>query len=103
MPKHLAFPIRVSAAGSLTALEQDSEQEIAQSVALLVATTPGERRSVPEYGMPDPVFGGVSQEDVSDVIAEWEDRADPAFVEQLADDVVNQRVSLYPAQLDEEA
>lgn len=97
MPKHLAFPIRVAANGGLLALEQDSEQEIAQSVALLVSTEPGERRSVPDYGLPDPVFGGLDQDDISDVVADWEDRADPAVVEQLADDLVNQRFSVFPA------
>lgn len=101
MPKHLALPIRVAANGGLLALEQDGESEIAQSVALLLSTQPGERRSVPDYGLPDPVFGGLDQDDVTDVVSTWEERADPAFVEQLADDLVNQRVTVFPTpQLD---
>lgn len=97
MPEHLAFPIRVGANGRLLTNEQDGEQDVADSLALLVSTEPGERRSVPDYGLADPVFGGLSPEEVVDVAAEWEERADPASVEQVADDLVNQRVAIYPA------
>lgn len=94
----LALPIRVAAGGGLVALVADSDAEIAQSVALLLATRLGERRSVPDYGTPDPLFGGVDVDEVADAIATWEERADPALVEQLAEQVVEQSVAVYPSE-----
>lgn len=76
MTVHLAFPIRLAAGGGLATVEQDSQEDIRQSVELLLRTRPGERRCVPGYGLPDPVFGGLTEAEVLDVIEEWEDRAD---------------------------
>jgi phage baseplate assembly protein W len=90
MPQHLALPIKVTAAGRLASVEQDSVEDIAQSVALLVDTRPGDRRSVEDYGIPDPVFGGVDADEVAELILEWEDRADQSVVEQVAAGVVDQ-------------
>lgn len=75
MPEHLAFPITVTRQG-LATVEQDSDADLVQSVALLLNTRPGERRSVPDYGLPDPVFGHLSHSDVVAVVGEWEPRAD---------------------------
>jgi hypothetical protein len=75
VPAHLAFPIRLGA-GGLATVEQDSDADIVQSVALLLDTRPGERRSVPEYGLPDPLFSGLTEDQVTAVISEWEERAD---------------------------
>ncbi|MDI6911488.1 GPW/gp25 family protein [Nocardioides sp.] len=96
MPKHLALPLRVSGSGALSALEQDSDREITQSVALLLDTRPGERRSVPGYGLSDPLGSGVSHDVIADAVTEWEDRAESVFVEQLAETLVDQQVSVYP-------
>lgn len=96
MPTHLSLPIVVNANGRLSTVVQGSPQEIAQSLALLVSTVPGERRSVPDYGVPDPVFGGVDVDEISAAAAEWEDRAEPALVEQLAAGVLDQ-LTLHPA------
>lgn len=75
MTAHLAFPLRL-AGRSLATVEHDSPQDIEQSVRLLLNTRPGERRSVPGYGMPDPLFGReVDLQEVVATVAEWEDRA----------------------------
>lgn len=88
----LALPLRM-AGSRLATVETDSDEEIAQSVALLLDTRPGERRSVPEYGLPDPLFSGVDLDVIADVVDEWEPRATPLFLEQLVDggivDIVN--------------
>lgn len=88
----LALPLRM-AGSRLATVETDSDEEIAQSVALLLDTRPGERRSVPEYGLPDPLFSGVDLDVIADVVDEWEPRATPLFLEQLLDggivDIVN--------------
>lgn len=90
MPQHLALPIKITAAGRLATVEQDSVEDISQSVALLADTRPGDRRSVEDYGIPDPVFGGVDADEVAELILEWEDRADQAFVEKVAAGIVDQ-------------
>jgi phage baseplate assembly protein W len=90
MPQHLALPIKVTASGRLATVEQDSVDDISQSVALLIDTRPGDRRSVEEYGIPDPVFGGVDVDEVTELILEWEDRADQAFVEKVAAGVLDE-------------
>ena len=77
MPTHLAFPIRVTSRGDLSNVAQDSDTDIGQSLRLLLSTRPGERRSAPGYGFPDQLFGTgpVTPDDVTEVIATWEDRA----------------------------
>lgn len=83
--KHLAFPLRVTPTGLATVV-QDSADDIAQSIQLLLRTRPGERRSVPDYGLPDPTFGTrLDEDDVLEAISEWEDRAvlDDLDLEQL--------------------
>ena len=81
MPQHLALPLRLASDGRFAALDQDTPEEVAQSVALLLATRPGERRSVPGFGMVDPLGAGLDPSAVADAIEEWEDRADPADVD----------------------
>lgn len=65
-------------------LEQDSPLEVAQSVAVLIDTRPGERRSEPDYGVPDMLGSGIDADAIAAAIAEHEPRADSALVEQLA-------------------
>lgn len=79
MPKHLAFPLR-RAGRSLATVVEDSDVDVVQSVSLLLDTRPGERRSVPDYGLPDPLFGRLDPAQVRDVVRTWEERAD---VDQL--------------------
>lgn len=80
MSRHLSAPLRLSGR-SFATLMQDSPAEVGQSVALLVSTRPGERRSVPGYGTPDPLFGGVDVAAVQAAVSVWETRADPAEVD----------------------
>lgn len=101
MPLRLSLPLQVAADGALGAVEQDSPAEIAQSVALLLTTRPGERRSVPDYGSEDPLFSGISTEDVAAAIETWEDRADPATVEIVASGI-EEYAEVYPGSADEE-
>lgn len=83
MVRTLALPIAVGRDKGLTAHEQDSEAEIAQSVALLTDTRPGERAALPDYGLPDPIGSGLDTDLLVGVVTEWEERADPADVEVL--------------------
>lgn len=101
---HFALPLRLDAAGSLAELAQDSPAEISQSVVVLLATRPGERRTAPDYGLVDPLGAGADADLIADAVAEWEDRADPASVEITTTAVGEQQVTVQPADpTDEEA
>jgi hypothetical protein len=97
MPRTLALPIALGRDGGLAALEQDSAPEVAQSVALLVDTRPGERTALPSYGLPDPVGGRLDVDALVDVVAQWEERADTTEVELLAAELAAQAAAVHPA------
>ena len=97
MARHFAFPIALGADGRIVTLEQDSTAEVAQSVALLLSTQPGERADVPDYGYTSPLGLGVDPNEVAAVIGEWEDRADPATVEVTLTTLTEQRAVVHPA------
>lgn len=96
MATTLRMPLTVAPGAGLMTLEQGSDLEVAQSVGLLLATTPGERRTVPDYGLPNPIGSGVDVEQLVDVASDWEDRADPTYVEDLAAAGPVQRPEVYP-------
>lgn len=83
MATHLALPLAVTTSGALAALEQDSPLEVAQSVALLLDTRPGERLADPDYGALDMIAVGIDADTIAAAIDEHEPRADPSTIEQL--------------------
>lgn len=97
MARTLRLPLQVGASGAMQTLEHGSPGEVAQSVALLLATRPGERRSVPGYGLADQLGAGVNPTALLAVVAEWEPRAAPADVEALTAGR-EQYVVVHPAQ-----
>lgn len=101
MPLRLALPLTLTAGSGLVTVGQDTPAEIAQSVALLLATRPGERRSVPDYGTPDPMFSGVDPDDINAAIEVWEERADPATIEVVVTGI-EEYAEVYPASPDDE-
>lgn len=58
MPRLIAFPFTLDGTGAVTTVEQDSDTEIDQQVALAMLTCPGERIQVPTFGVADPAFVG---------------------------------------------
>lgn len=98
MSRHYSVPLVVTSGGALGSLAQGSEVEIANAVAMVLATPVGDRRSVPDFGLPDPLGLGVDPVLAADVITEWEPRADPAEVLiDPADGTPTQRVTVYPS------
>ncbi|WP_243061134.1 GPW/gp25 family protein [Nocardioides sp. SR21] len=83
MPTHLALPLQVTSSGQLAALEQDSPLEVAQSVALLIGTRPGERRSVPDYGAQDMVAVGIDPAAIAAAVEDHEPRVSAVLVDEL--------------------
>lgn len=98
MARVLALPFALAANGSLATITQDHPAEITQSVALLLDTRPGDRRTLPDYGLPDYVFAGRGLDPavVGEVVAEWEPRADPDTIETVSSGV-EQRVAIHLA------
>ncbi len=83
---HLALPLRVSTTGALVSLADGSPAEVGQSVAVLLATRVGERRSEPGYGAADPLGYRPARAAVVDTaaVARWEPRATPDLVDLAA-------------------
>lgn len=76
----------MTATGRLVTVEQDTDAEIAQCVYALLATEPGQRVELPEYGLEDQAFreGGADLTEIRAEIEEWEPRA-----EALTDDEID--------------
>lgn len=73
---HFALPLRLGGDGRLAVLEQDSPDEIAQNVAVILATPAGSRAELPEFGSPRWDFDLPDPSDVIEAVREWEPRAD---------------------------
>lgn len=56
MPRLMSFPFRIDGTGSIASVEQGSDAEIDQQIAMAMLTRPGERVQVPTFGVADPVF-----------------------------------------------
>jgi phage baseplate assembly protein W len=77
MIPHLAVPFRIEN-GSAATIEQDSEDDVLQSVRVLITTPLGSRLEVPTYGVPQ-ALGHQSTFPVTNSVlagvAQWEPRA----------------------------
>lgn len=84
-PRHLQLPLRlISGPGGavvLATLDQDSIEEVTQSVQVLLSTQIGERyRDAPEYGVEELVNGSAATLTIAeDAVATWEPRAAVRF------------------------
>jgi hypothetical protein len=54
----LAFPFRLGPTGAVATVEQGSDAEIDQQLAVAVLTAPGERDQCPTFGVADGAFSG---------------------------------------------
>lgn len=52
----MSFPFRLDGTGAVASVEQDSDQDIEESIALAALTRPGERIQAPTFGIADPAF-----------------------------------------------
>jgi hypothetical protein len=58
MPRLLSFPFRLDGSGSMASVDQGSDTEIEEKIAIGMLTRPGERITVPTFGVNDPSFNG---------------------------------------------
>ena len=89
----IAFPMRVSSTGGIALVSRD--EEIAESMRLILGTSPGERPMRPEFGCPihDHVFSpadatttGLIAFEVRNALVRWEPRIDVSDVTVFPDD-----------------
>ena len=73
---HFALPLRVAGDGRFAVVEQDSPDDVAQCVAVVLATPVGSRAEIPEFGAPRFDFDVPDPADVIEAVKEWEPRAD---------------------------
>jgi hypothetical protein len=52
----ISFPFRLAGTGSIASRDDGDENYLAEELAQLVQTHPGERELVPTYGLNDPAF-----------------------------------------------
>ena len=68
MPTHFRYPFGFNSAGTADVVEQDTIEEIMQSVQIVMTTTVGERIEVPDFGIPSPVFAQASSSQASTIV-----------------------------------
>jgi phage baseplate assembly protein W len=75
---HLRWPVVLAPTGGAAVVEEDTDVELVQSVAVLVTTERGTRRMSPRYGVPPVAFVDVGSitSAVEVAVGEWEPRAD---------------------------
>jgi hypothetical protein len=74
LPRHLANNFNFDSSGTAVVNYQDTYAEIADSVAMYLGTTRGDRVSVPDYGIPDPTFQQLNPHEIQMGLARWEPR-----------------------------
>lgn len=55
----ISHPFRLGPTGRVVTVDQDSDQFVAEQIAVLLTTRPGERALEPSFGLPDPAFDGI--------------------------------------------
>lgn len=81
----LRLPLTVTASGALRTVSPASAEDLAQAVALLVATPIGERAALPTYGIVDSL-GRLSPDlaGIAHAIAAWEPRLTEPTITNVA-------------------
>lgn len=67
----LSFPFRISPQGEAVTAPYGSDQEVEEALALLVLTLAGERVMHPDYGVPDPTWAGITENDIQSGVLEY--------------------------------
>lgn len=58
----IAYPFRLAPSGVIQTVEEGTDEQYAQELAVAVLTRPGERDLVPDFGIADPAFVGFDHE-----------------------------------------
>jgi phage baseplate assembly protein W len=71
---HVRLGAPLDRRGDFPTVDQDSHDDVVQCVAVVVATRPGERLAIMDFGVDDPTFAGVDAGQLTDVVEGWEPR-----------------------------
>jgi hypothetical protein len=103
MPRHFQWPLKVSATGQLATNEQDSDADVATSIAVILSYPRGGRIDNPGFGLPIEALrvGGPDLQEIRAAVLASEPRADAEV--HLADDrllrgIANVEVGFAPKQ-----
>lgn len=56
-----SHPFRIGSGGAIATVRDGSDQALAEGIAIIVLTRPGERPLVPDFGLSDPAFDELRQ------------------------------------------
>lgn len=72
---HIAFPPRLTSGGRLAVNEQDSDEDVASGIAVILSWPRGTRRGKPDFGVPPPLFEQAELSELRDAVMANEPRA----------------------------
>lgn len=88
MPERFAIPFRIAANGRLATVEQDSQEDVGQCVAMVLRHRPGDRWDYPQMGVDPQTFAeSVDVDMVADRVSRYEVRG-PATAGVDVEDMV---------------
>ena len=65
MPTQWKFPFQIGSDGRIATVEQGSDRQIEDALAITALTVQGERVMARDFGVPDPAFaGGLTADDI---------------------------------------
>ena len=83
MTSHLKVPLELDRRGRYATVEQDSDDDVTQSVRVLLLTEPGTRLVDPAFGVH--LLFTRDLDDLADLVAEQDPRAAPVHVQAVTD------------------
>jgi phage baseplate assembly protein W len=92
-PPHFTNNLTLDPFGQFAVNPQDSYDEIAASVSMVVGALIGERTMLPEFGIEDPTFTEIDTASIEQEIEKWEPRANVS-VSAIYDDYNNASLSV---------
>lgn len=87
MTVQLVVPMTLDHLGRFVTVEQDSTDDIVQSVRTVLLTVPDTRLTDPEYGVDLEFTRSADLDDLAEEVGRFEPRATPAEVETVIDSV----------------
>lgn len=90
----LTHPFALLLDGHVATVEATSDAGLAQQIAVLALTRPGERPLVPGFGMPDPAFQGFEGSALAAGVALWGPDVNLGEVGVVQADEFTQRVQV---------
>lgn len=97
----LSFPARLTSQGYFATAPYGSDQEIEEALAVLTLTHLGERPMEPDFGIPDPVWGAITLNDVETGLEEY--GPEGVVVVDIVENVLDETTSSYEIEWERDA